>query len=67
MDEYLIPVSMASDEALIRELSRRGWSVTVSPIKMPEAKPKDWVKLGCSPSTPVTEIVAHEQESTQAD
>ena len=48
-----IPITMLSDEQILAEINRRQLLIKWArkPAKAQESKPKDWVKLGLSPST----------------
>jgi len=51
--EVPIPITMLSDEQILAEINRRQLLIKWArkPAKSQESKPKDWVKLGLSPST----------------
>ncbi len=51
--EVPIPITMLSDEQILSEINRRHLLIKWArkPAKSQESKPKDWVKLGLSPST----------------
>ena len=51
--EVPIPITMLSDEQILAEINRRHLLIKWArkPAKAQEPKPKDWVKLGLSPST----------------
>jgi hypothetical protein len=51
--EVPIPITMLSDEQILAEINRRHLLIKWArkPAKAQESKPKDWVKLGLSPST----------------
>ena len=51
--EVPIPITMLSDEQILSEINRRQLLIKWArkPAKAQESKPKDWVKLGLSPST----------------
>ena len=51
--EVPIPITMLSDEQILAEINRRQLLIkwALKPAKAQESKPKDWVKLGLSPST----------------
>ena len=48
-----VPITMLSDEDIVAEMNRRNLLIKFArkPAKSQESKPKDWVKLGLSPST----------------
>jgi len=48
-----VPITMLSDEDIVAEINRRNLLIKFArkPAKAKESKPKDWVKLGLSPST----------------
>ena len=48
-----VPITMLSDADIVAEINRRNLLIKFSrkPAKAQESKPKDWVKLGLSPST----------------
>jgi len=47
-----VPITMLSDEDIVAEINRRQILIKWArkPAKAQESKPKDWVKLGLSPS-----------------
>ena len=51
--EVPVPITMLSDEDIVAEINRRNLLIKFArkPAKSQESKPKDWVKLGLSPST----------------